>query len=296
MSKECKDEVMKDMNRMAQDFRLNWRLNHACEGEIEKLCPNTCSTQPGAQMPCGGLMLQCLQDKQDNITSQACQDEVFYYELMEVTDFRNDVILAEACRNDVEAYCKDVEPGVCARGCVWGRGGAAKARLWRAHASTSRLQQHGTPQDCLRGGCMGIHWSNCCSGHYPCMVPLGPAKEIKTTVQSSDTVAKVAWVRAFKCAIEQPGCVKQPGNWHVASQLVPHTSCAKRWSTHPRSKHGIGSLSPAQPRGHSHACIHPSGNMASTISALGATTATWPHSLPPRRGGARAPVPAVQQG
>ncbi len=52
------------------------------------------------------------QDKQDNITSQACQDEVFYYELMEVTDFRNDVILAEACRNDVEAYCKDTEPGV----------------------------------------------------------------------------------------------------------------------------------------------------------------------------------------
>lgn len=51
------------------------------------------------------------QDKQDNITSQACQDEVFYYELMEVSDFRNDVILAEACRNDVEAYCKDVEPG-----------------------------------------------------------------------------------------------------------------------------------------------------------------------------------------
>ena len=31
---------------------------------------------------------------------------------MEVTDFRNDVILAEACRNDVEAYCKDTEPGV----------------------------------------------------------------------------------------------------------------------------------------------------------------------------------------
>ena len=29
-----------------------------------------------------------LQEKQDNITSQACQDEVFYYELMEVSDFR----------------------------------------------------------------------------------------------------------------------------------------------------------------------------------------------------------------
>lgn len=38
---------------------------------------------------------------------------MFYYQLMEVTDFRNDVILAEACRQDVEKYCKDVEPGRC---------------------------------------------------------------------------------------------------------------------------------------------------------------------------------------
>lgn len=57
------------------------------------------------------LSLWLLQDKQDNITSSACQEEVFYYQLMEVTDFRNDVILAEACRTDVEKYCKDVEPG-----------------------------------------------------------------------------------------------------------------------------------------------------------------------------------------
>lgn len=37
--------------------------------------------------------------------------QVFYYQLMEVSDFRNDVILAEACRADVEAYCGSVEPG-----------------------------------------------------------------------------------------------------------------------------------------------------------------------------------------
>jgi len=29
-----------------------------------------------------------LQEKQDNITVQACQEEVFYFELMEVKDFR----------------------------------------------------------------------------------------------------------------------------------------------------------------------------------------------------------------
>jgi Golgi apparatus protein 1 len=62
---------MKDMNRMAQDYRLNWRLNSACEADTQKLCPNMCSSTPG--VTCGGLVLQCLQDKQDNITSQACQ-------------------------------------------------------------------------------------------------------------------------------------------------------------------------------------------------------------------------------
>lgn len=45
------------------------------------------------------------------MTSPSCQEEIFYYQLMEVTDFRNDVILAEACRDDVTKYCHDVEPG-----------------------------------------------------------------------------------------------------------------------------------------------------------------------------------------
>ncbi len=164
MSQECKAETTKDMNRMATDYRLNYRLNRACEGDVNRLCRNLCSTTGG--QTCGGLVLQCLQvrallgaqpprrsflfarrfphcvrrrtiacpprrvraraqESQENITSQACQDEVFYYQLMEVTDFRNDVILAEACRNDVEAHCKDVEPGAADARC--GRGGAARS-------------------------------------------------------------------------------------------------------------------------------------------------------------------------
>ncbi len=57
MSKECKDEVTRDMNRMATDYRLNYRLNHACEADTAKLCPNLCA----AGQSCGGLVLQCLQ-------------------------------------------------------------------------------------------------------------------------------------------------------------------------------------------------------------------------------------------
>lgn len=46
---------------------------------------------------------------------QACADEVFYFEKMEVNDFRNDVLLAEACRPDVDRFCKHVEPGQAPR-------------------------------------------------------------------------------------------------------------------------------------------------------------------------------------
>ena len=59
MSKECKDEVTRDNNRMGQDYRLNYRLNHACESDINRLCANQCSSSPGTS--CGGLVLQCLQ-------------------------------------------------------------------------------------------------------------------------------------------------------------------------------------------------------------------------------------------
>ncbi len=66
----------------------------------------------GPHLPGPGFQIN-QQDKQDNITASACADEVLYYQLMEVTDFRNDVILAEACRTDVDKYCRDVEPGAC---------------------------------------------------------------------------------------------------------------------------------------------------------------------------------------
>ncbi|KAG1672451.1 hypothetical protein FOA52_013237 [Chlamydomonas sp. UWO 241] len=109
MTDECKKQVQRDQNMMARDYRLNWRLDHACTGDISRLCPNLCPSGPGAS--CGGMVLQCLQDNQGNITDDACQEEVFYFELMEVQDFRNDVILAEACRDDVDLYCKGISPG-----------------------------------------------------------------------------------------------------------------------------------------------------------------------------------------
>lgn len=37
--------------------------------------------------------------------------EVEYFEKMEVRDFHNDILLAEACRTDVEQHCKKAKRG-----------------------------------------------------------------------------------------------------------------------------------------------------------------------------------------
>lgn len=50
-------------------------------------------------------------EKRDEIKSEACRKEVFYFEKMEVSNFHNDVILAAQCRADVDKFCKDVPPG-----------------------------------------------------------------------------------------------------------------------------------------------------------------------------------------
>lgn len=109
MSKACMKEVRRFENRENEDYRLNYRLSHACELEIDMMCANACNPMMGEA--CGGQVLRCLSDKQDDIKNEECKKEVSYFINMEVTDFRNDIILAEACRRDVEQYCADVEFG-----------------------------------------------------------------------------------------------------------------------------------------------------------------------------------------
>lgn len=54
--------------------RLNYRLSEACKEDIDTLCSEECS--PFLGQACGGRVLRCLTEKQDNIKSKACADEV----------------------------------------------------------------------------------------------------------------------------------------------------------------------------------------------------------------------------
>jgi len=109
MSSECKAEVKRDEIRAAEDYRLNYRLNKACDAEIDTLCPDVCS--PFSGQACGGVVIKCLTDKQANVTNEDCRKELFGVEKMQGKDWRNDAVLREACQEDVNQYCAEVEAG-----------------------------------------------------------------------------------------------------------------------------------------------------------------------------------------
>lgn len=62
------------MQRMAQDYRLNYRLRRACEEDQKALCDDKCGAM--AASACGGTVLRCLQENLDNLKSAECKEEV----------------------------------------------------------------------------------------------------------------------------------------------------------------------------------------------------------------------------
>lgn len=103
-------QVKRDEIREAEDYRLDYRLNKECDMDIDVLCGDVCSPFQG--QACGGVVIKCLRDAQDNITSDACKTELFAAEKRMGNDYRTDSVLNKACTEDVGKYCADVEPGM----------------------------------------------------------------------------------------------------------------------------------------------------------------------------------------
>jgi Golgi apparatus protein 1 len=71
----------------------------ACRADVERLCKNV---QPG-----GGRVAQCLKDNEASVSAE-CKEHMakmreHMHQRMKAFD--------EACKGDVEQYCKDVQPG-----------------------------------------------------------------------------------------------------------------------------------------------------------------------------------------
>lgn len=105
----CRKEVEAYEAKAAQDYRFNHRLTSACEKDIAAVCRDACAATQGNL--CGGTMLRCLTVNKELLNGTECIKEVEYFTKMEVTDFHNDVILAAACRDDVDKFCKGEQAG-----------------------------------------------------------------------------------------------------------------------------------------------------------------------------------------
>lgn len=110
-TQSCKAEVQRYEQTASTDYRLNYRLTQACGEVLKEMCINVCPDEENMDKACGGTVLRCLADKIDDINDDTCKQELLYFQKMEVRDFRNDVILAEACRQDVDHFCASVKPG-----------------------------------------------------------------------------------------------------------------------------------------------------------------------------------------
>lgn len=104
---ECKSAVERYQKRQGDDYRLNYRLNRACEVEVDKLCPDVCSPFQGSA--CGGAVLKCLSENKANISDTACRREVFNVQRGWALDFRTDSHLRSACQEDVDKFCSQQE-------------------------------------------------------------------------------------------------------------------------------------------------------------------------------------------
>ena len=106
----CKAEIKRLEVRAGEDYRLHYRLAKACDGEIEELCVDECSLFKGDA--CGGTVLRCLRNKQANITSTECRNELFKVELIQVSDWKTDKLLYKACKADFADFCPGTETGL----------------------------------------------------------------------------------------------------------------------------------------------------------------------------------------
>ena len=90
VSQECYDSLAQEKQQSSGDSR------QACKADAEKYCANV---QSG-----GGRIIKCLMEHSQDI-SQECSSSLAQHKQQSGGGFR------QACRNDADKYCADVQPG-----------------------------------------------------------------------------------------------------------------------------------------------------------------------------------------
>ena len=243
---DCTTAVEAHMRASARDFRLNARLSAACQPTAATLCAGACAPPGGPpfpdDVPCGGTVLRCLADRVEGIHDDACRREVEYFVRMEVHDFRNDILLAEACRADVDAFCGGVAPGGVVA-CLAEHRGALSAACASAVADLERVATASVDlQPALASACSAERKAHCDG------VPAGKARVLACLVAAADGADfGEACVEAVRSAVSARG-----REWKADGGL--RAACAADAASHCAGVKGRG--------GAMHACLAAKGASA----------------------------------
>ncbi len=99
LSEGCREH----MAQKKKHFNAAQKMHDACGGDVERFCKNV---EPG-----GGRLMECLKEHKDEL-SPACREMKFRAKAyMKEHKKERMAAVEDACRGDVNEFCKDVEPG-----------------------------------------------------------------------------------------------------------------------------------------------------------------------------------------
>ena len=99
VSAGCKEHMAKMHEEREKKMRA---FNEACKGDVEKFCKDV---KPG-----DGRMVGCLRSNQASL-SGSCKEQMDAMEEHRHQMGEKAHHMAEACKTDMQQYCKDVKPG-----------------------------------------------------------------------------------------------------------------------------------------------------------------------------------------
>lgn len=116
LNQECRAAVANYTEEEAEHLELNYPLSHVCQAVLKELCSNALSQDVDQ-----GDLLKCLIENKNEPrmkADQACRTAVEHFQLISLKDYRFSYSFKQACKGDVQTYCRLVKTGAEMVGCL----------------------------------------------------------------------------------------------------------------------------------------------------------------------------------
>lgn len=110
MSQDCKEELLRHEQLIAQDYQVSRGLVRACKEDIKlNRCRKSVSDDRDVRLAQILLCLENATKNGSNLVVQKCRDEMLAHRKMLLQDYRLSPEIVSTCANDIEIFCKGIE-------------------------------------------------------------------------------------------------------------------------------------------------------------------------------------------